>query len=103
LSTVTSAPAGRQADACDTLDDLAHEHFDRVVANTALPERQAQLAASSPRFSALVDARLRGRNIDSLWSHQAAGVEALRDGRNIVVATGTASGKSLCYQLLIVD
>jgi DEAD/DEAH box helicase domain-containing protein len=46
---------------------------------------------------------LRARGIDALWSHQAEAVDALRSGRSIVVATGTASGKSLCYQLPIVD
>ncbi len=47
--------------------------------------------------------RLQARGVDTLWSHQAAAVDALRAGRNVVVATGTASGKSLCYQLPIVD
>lgn len=103
MSAVTSAPAGRQADACDTLDDLAHEHFDRVVANTALPARPARLAAAAPTFSPLVTERLATHGVDTLWSHQAAAVAALRERRNIVVATGTASGKSLCYQLPIVD
>jgi DEAD/DEAH box helicase domain-containing protein len=103
LSAVTDAAAGRHADACDTLDDLAHEHYDRVVANTALPARAARPALVAPSFSATVADRLRDRGVDTLWSHQAAAVDALRAGRSIVVATGTASGKSLCYQLPIVD
>jgi DEAD/DEAH box helicase domain-containing protein len=103
LSTVTNAVAGTHADACDTLDDLAHEHFDRVVANTALPARAARPALAPPSFSPTVTERLRARGVDPLWSHQAAAVDALRAGRSIVVATGTASGKSLCYQLPIVD
>jgi DEAD/DEAH box helicase domain-containing protein len=103
LSAVTSAAAGHRADACDTLDDLAHEHFDRVVANTSLPERVANPATAPPQLTATVHERLRARGVDTLWSHQAAAVDALRAGRNVVVATGTASGKSLCYQLPIVD
>jgi DEAD/DEAH box helicase domain-containing protein len=103
LSTVASAAAGRRADACDTLDDLAHEHFDRVVANTALPARPARPAAAPPTFSPPITDRLRARGVDTLWSHQAAAVDALRAGRSVVVATGTASGKSLCYQLPVVD
>ena len=51
----------------------------------------------------MIDSRLRGRGIDGLWSHQAAAVDALRAGRNVAVATGTASGKSLCYQIPIVE
>ena len=103
MSIVTSAAAGRHTDACDTLDDLAHEHFDRVVANTSLPGRAARPASAPPELSTTVTERLRARGVDTLWSHQAAAVDALRAGRNIVVATGTASGKSLCYQLPIVD
>lgn len=103
MSALTSAPTGHPADACDTLDDLAHEHFDRVVANTTLPARPACPAAASPVLSAPVVERLAARGVDRLWSHQAAAVAALREGRNVVVATGTASGKSLCYQLPIVD
>ncbi|HEX9775539.1 MAG TPA: DEAD/DEAH box helicase [Actinomycetota bacterium] len=43
--------------------------------------------------------RLRRLGIDRLWAHQAAGLRAWRAGRNVAVATGTASGKSLVYQL----
>jgi DEAD/DEAH box helicase domain-containing protein len=36
--------------------------------------------------------------VDTLWSHQARAIDLARAGRSVVVATGTASGKSLCYQ-----
>jgi DEAD/DEAH box helicase domain-containing protein len=103
LSAVTTSASNRRADACDTLDQLAHEHFDRVVANTSLPAREARPAGREPSFSPVVAARLRARGVDALWSHQAEAIDALRGGRSVVVATGTASGKSLCYQLPIAD
>jgi DEAD/DEAH box helicase domain-containing protein len=37
------------------------------------------------------------------WTHQATAAEAVQAGRNVVVATGTASGKSLAYQLPILS
>ena len=41
--------------------------------------------------------------VDALWSHQAEAIDLARSGRSVVVATGTASGKSLCYQLPIAE
>lgn len=37
------------------------------------------------------------RGIDNLYRHQADAIEALRSGRDVVLATPTASGKSLAY------
>jgi DEAD/DEAH box helicase domain-containing protein len=37
------------------------------------------------------------RGIDSLYRHQAEAIEAVREGENVVLATPTASGKSLAY------
>ena len=41
----------------------------------------------------------RGRGIDLPWRHQVVAAEAARHGQHVVVSTGTASGKSLAYQL----
>jgi len=37
------------------------------------------------------------------WSHQAAAAELAHAGRHVVVSTGTASGKSLAYQLPVLN
>ncbi|MFB6297601.1 MAG: DEAD/DEAH box helicase [Salinirussus sp.] len=44
-----------------------------------------------------IAARLADQGIDELYAHQADAIEAIRDGRNVVLATPTASGKSLAY------
>jgi DEAD/DEAH box helicase domain-containing protein len=41
------------------------------------------------------------RGISEPWSHQAEAADLAHDGRHVVVSTGTASGKSLAYQLPI--
>ena len=38
-----------------------------------------------------------------LWKHQADAINLVRSGQSVAVATGTASGKSLCYQLPIAE
>ncbi len=50
----------------------------------------------------LVDA-LRRKGYEKLYSHQRATWEALRAGKNAVVVTPTASGKTLCYNLPVLD
>jgi DEAD/DEAH box helicase domain-containing protein len=43
--------------------------------------------------------RLVERGVRAPWRHQVDAAQLARDGRHVVVATGTASGKSLAYQL----
>ncbi len=43
------------------------------------------------------------KGIERLYSHQAQTVETVHDGRNAVVVTPTASGKTLCYNLPILN
>jgi len=77
------------------LDDdgrLVHvEHFDKR------PARYGELAQP---LSATVAERL---GDTQLWSHQAEAINLIRSGQSVVTATGTASGKSLCYQVPIAD
>jgi len=46
---------------------------------------------------------LRSRGIERLYAHQARAFQAARSGRHIVVATPTASGKSLCFHLPVLQ
>src|SRR6204780_3886079 len=53
---------------------------------------------SEPLTQALI-----GRGIRQLYSHQAAALEHTEAGRNVVVVTPTASGKTLCYNLPVLN
>jgi len=46
---------------------------------------------------------LQGRGIERLYSHQAEAYTAIRNGRHLVVVTPTASGKTLCYNLPVLQ
>ncbi|MBA3689290.1 MAG: DEAD/DEAH box helicase [Chloroflexi bacterium] len=46
---------------------------------------------------------LRSRGVEALYTHQAQALEAIRGRRNVCVVTPTASGKTLCYNLPVLD
>ena len=50
----------------------------------------------------LADA-LRSRGVEALYTHQAQALTAIRARRNVCVVTPTASGKTLCYNLPVLD
>lgn len=39
------------------------------------------------------------RKISTFYTHQAAAIDAIREGKNVIVSTSTASGKSVIYQV----
>src|SRR2546421_6353412 len=84
------------------LDDLvsALAGCDQLVHLERIPARPARTAALArplpPALERLVPE-------GGLWSHQAAAIDLAREGRSVAVATGTASGKSLCYQLPVAE
>ncbi|MCU1456644.1 MAG: helicase/secretion neighborhood putative DEAH-box helicase [Actinomycetia bacterium] len=92
-------------DACDTLSLLAldPELPDRVAFRETIPARLARTGTATDPLHPKVLERLAGRGIESLYTHQAEAIDALRAGRHTAIATGTASGKSLCYQVPIVE
>src|SRR6266498_3892478 len=64
-----------------------------------LPARAARCAPwPSWAPAAVVDA-LRAGGVEAPWTHQAEAAEHAYAGRHVVISTGTASGKSLAYQL----
>ena len=46
---------------------------------------------------------LQRKGIERLYSHQAAALKGVREGKHIVVVTPTASGKTLCYNLPVIQ
>jgi len=52
-----------------------------------------------PLSENIANAVLNARNIQQLYSHQVAAVNAVRKGKHVVVSTSTASGKSVIYQV----
>ena len=75
----------------------------RIAALQHLPARPARTVPLPQDVSELLVQRLGLLGIDTLYSHQAEALAQVRAGHHVVVATGTASGKSLCYQLPLIE
>ncbi|MBZ5540293.1 MAG: DEAD/DEAH box helicase [Acidobacteriia bacterium] len=67
------------------------------------PAREAQWADLPAWTHADLAAAYAGKGIRRLYSHQAAAAEAIHEGKNVVVVTPTASGKTLCYNLPVLN
>lgn len=68
-----------------------------------LPQRAAELADLPTDLEPRLASGLRRQGIERLFSHQARAFAAARAGRDFVVTTPTASGKSLCFNLPVFD
>lgn len=86
--------------------------LDRVLAGTPsgerplthvaeLPGREAQFVDWPTWLKPEVTALLQSRGIARPWKHQAQAASLAHDGHHVVLSTGTASGKSLAYQMPI--
>lgn len=74
-----------------------------IVSWKVLPGREGRFAdIPSGLDRSLVDA-LRREGIERLYSHQKQAWDTVLDGRNVVVVSPTASGKTLCYNLPVID
>jgi len=87
----------------ERLRNLAAGDFSPVRAIHHQPARPGDYVP----FPDAVDARLRqalaGQGIERLYCHQAEAFRHLHAGRNVVVVTPTASGKTLCYNLAVLN
>ena len=91
----------RTADAEHLLTRLA-EHPERRRCLThieRIPPREGRTAAWPSWADPRLIEHLRARGIERPWTHQALAAAHARAGHHVVVATGTASGKSLAYLL----
>ena len=87
------------------------QELERLTSQPDSPVRAIQRqAATEGTFSdipAAVEPRLREalerRGIQRLYTHQAEALEQIEGGKNTVIVTPTASGKTLCYNLPVLN
>ena len=67
------------------------------------PARPARFTPFPNELHPALSDSLRAQGISALYTHQASAWEHVSAGHNPVVVTGTASGKTLCYNLPVLD
>jgi len=75
----------------------------QFVYHRAIPSQGGRWARLERALPPLLTQALAELNIDSLFSHQAAAIQKVREGKNVVIATPTASGKTLAYTLPVLE
>lgn len=76
-------------------DDIAYSHDS--------PLHEAQFAKFPEEIHPSLVNALRSMTIENLYSHQLASWNFIKINKNVVISSGTASGKTLCYNLPILD
>jgi DEAD/DEAH box helicase domain-containing protein len=89
----------------EVLDKLAERdrNGEILTAVRRYPARAAQWAEFPAWVHDDLKAAYAAKGIPQLYSHQAGAAEAVHAGKNVVIVTPTASGKTLCYNLPVLD
>ena len=74
-----------------------------VTLDHVIPATEARFAPLPDDLRSELAAALARRGVERLYSHQADAYRAVRSGRHLVVVTPTASGKTLCYNLPVLQ
>jgi len=75
----------------------------QVVYHTVLPNHPAQVSKPEKPWPQIIDRMIQSAGIRDLYRHQADAIDFIRSGRHLVVATPTASGKTMIYNLPVLE
>jgi len=82
---------------------LKLRHRARITGELVVPARDGSYAEFPDELDPRLARALKARGIDRLYSHQREAWDAVRAGTHAVVVTPTASGKTLCYNLPVLQ
>src|SRR5712664_236668 len=102
---VRAAAASSLARVQEILDGFAARDSSGEILTAVrhIPAREAQWAAMPDWIHPNLAAAYQAKGVGKLYSHQAAAAAAVHAGKNVVIVTPTASGKTLCYNLPILN
>jgi DEAD/DEAH box helicase domain-containing protein len=81
----------------------AADYKGQLVATLKIPAREPAFADPDEPLAPPLREALKRLGIERLYRHQAEALNAARKGRHVAVFTPTASGKTLCYNLPVLD
>jgi DEAD/DEAH box helicase domain-containing protein len=79
------------------------DYRQQIVHIECIPHQGAIFGKLDKPLHPSLQACLESLGISALYGHQAKALNAILDGKNVIIATPSASGKSLCYQLATLD
>jgi len=79
------------------------DYAGQIVHEEALPAREATYADLDAALDERLREALRAQGIHRFYSHQAKAINAARRGENVATVTSTASGKTWCYNVPVLD
>ena len=79
------------------------DYRQQVVHVERIPHQGATFGKLDNPLHPSLQASLESLGISALYSHQAKALNAILAGRNVIIATPSASGKTLCYHLATLD
>jgi DEAD/DEAH box helicase domain-containing protein len=95
------------APALDLAESLAarlkSQYAARITGELVIPAKNGQYSALPADLDERLRTALAGRGIEHLYTHQATAWESVQAGRHTVIVTPTASGKTLCYNLPVLQ
>ena len=106
--TVTAGPSPDERISSEALLAQIRREMDvdtggQIVHVQDIPARQAEFSRLDAPLPPALQAALEGQGITQLYSHQVEAIERARRGENLVVVTATSSGKTLCYNLPVLE
>ncbi len=79
------------------------DYEQQIVHTQYIPPRDASYGTLDKPLHSLLKSRLESLGISSLYTHQAMAVNHVLEGKNVMVATASASGKTLCYTIPVLE
>ena len=85
------------------LAKLRKKYAKQITGEFVLPEKKADLRDFPQALDDRLVSALKSRGVQKLYSHQRQAWDEVNAGQHLVVVTPTASGKTLCYNLPVVQ